>query len=216
MALQWRITANITLLFIWFWFYRPVYSYLRVIFTREEFRSNQVVLLAVIFLIYLQVRKGDLRPRFNELPQLYFPALGLVLIGSTLFLVNERFLDINTLSASMFALASYGLLGLWMRPQRWKEGLPAALLLIGALPFGEHMQTIIGYPVRILTAAIVRDGLAVLGVSTRSASIQSWSLRMASRRWTFPAVGSRACGLADCFSSRSHGSIDDRSTFAGS
>jgi hypothetical protein len=176
MASHWRITANITLLFIWFWFYRPVYSYLRVIFTREEFRSNQVVLLAVIFLIFLQVRKGDLRPRFNELPQLYFPALALVLIGSTLFLVNERFLDINTLSASMFALASYGLLGLWMRPQRWKEGLPAALLLIG----------------------------------------QSWSLRMASRRWTFPAVGSRACGLAVCFSLRSHGSIDDRSTFAGS
>jgi len=164
MASHWRITANIALLFIWFWFYRPVYSYLRVIFTREEFRSNQVVLLAVIFLIILQVRKGDLRPRFDELPQLYFPALVLVLIGSTLFLVNERFLDINTLSASMFALASYGLLGLWMRPQRWKEGLPAALLLIGALPFGEHMQTFIGYPVRILTAALVRDGLAVLGV----------------------------------------------------
>ena len=164
MAAGWRIAANIALLSIWFWFYRPVYSYLRVIFTREEFRSNQVVLLSVLFLIFLQVRKGDLRPRLNELPQLYFPAIVLVFIGSALFLVNERFLDINTLSASMFALASYGLLGLWMRPQRWREGLPAALLLTGALPFGEHMQTFIGYPVRILTAALVRDGLAVMGV----------------------------------------------------
>jgi exosortase O len=164
MSERWRIAANLGLLSIWIWFFRPVYSYLKVIFTREEFRSNQVVLLGVIFLIFLQVRKGDLRPRISQLPQLYFPAIVLVMIGSILFLVNERFLDINTLSASMFALASYGLLGLWMRPQRWKEGLPAALLLTGALPFGEHMQTFIGYPVRILTAALVRDGLAAVGV----------------------------------------------------
>jgi len=164
MSARWRMAANIALLCIWFWLYRPVYSYLRVIFTREEFRSNQVVLLGVIVLIYLQVRKGDLRPRLDQFPQLYFPAIFLILIGSTIFLVNERFLDINTLSASMFALSSYGLLGLWMRPQRWKQGLPAALLLTGALPFGDHMQTFIGYPVRILTAAMVRDGLAVMGV----------------------------------------------------
>ena len=101
MALQWRITANITLLFIWFWFYRPVYSYLRVIFTREEFRSNQVVLLLDKYSIFFAKRRAPFRPRFNELPQLYFPALALVLIGSILFLVNERFLDINTLSASI-------------------------------------------------------------------------------------------------------------------
>jgi exosortase O len=95
---------------------------------------------------------------------LYLPALVLILGGSTLFLVSERYLDINTLSASMFGLASYGLLGLWISPQRWLQGLPAALLLVGALPFGEHMQTFIGYPVRVLTAGLVGDGLALLGV----------------------------------------------------
>jgi exosortase/archaeosortase family protein len=50
-----------------------------------------------------------------------------------------------------------------MQPHRWRQGLPAALLLIGALPFGEHMDTFVGYPVRLVTARIVRDGLAVLG-----------------------------------------------------
>jgi exosortase O len=48
--------------------------------------------------------------------------------------------------------------------QRWRRGMPAALLLISALPFGEHMQTFIGYPVRIATAAVVREGLALFGV----------------------------------------------------
>ncbi|MCP4534181.1 MAG: hypothetical protein GY831_23525, partial [Delftia sp.] len=63
-------------------------------------------------------------------------------------------------------LASYGLLGLWMQPRRWRQGLPAVLLLIGCLPFGEHMQTFVGYPLRILTAAIVRDGLSATGVAS--------------------------------------------------
>jgi exosortase O len=75
-------------------------------------------------------------------------------------------MDINTFSASLFGLASYGLLGLWMEPQRWKQGLPAALLLIGVLPFGDHMQTFVGYPMRILTASIVRDGLGAAGISS--------------------------------------------------
>jgi exosortase O len=92
--------------------------------------------------------------------------LGLALSGSILYLICERFLDVNTLSATLFGLASYGLLGLWLWPLSWRQGLPAALLLIGALPFGEHMQTFVGYPLRIFTAALVRDGLAAAGVTS--------------------------------------------------
>lgn len=160
----WRISANLLLIGLWAWFFRPVFPYLRVIFTREEFRTNQILLVAIIFLIISQAKKGVFKPRFDQPAQIYLPAFVFILIGSFLFLINERFLDINTLSASMFALASYGLLGLWMHPSRWKQGLPAALLLIGVLPFGEHMQTFVGYPVRIFTAALVGEGLAALGV----------------------------------------------------
>ncbi len=158
-----RLAANAGILILWFWLYRPVYRYLGVIFTRQEFRTNQIVLVGVIALIAMQVRRGDLRLRMDTLPQLYPPALALALVGSVLFLAAERTLDINTLSASLFGLGCYGMLGLWMRPRLWRQGLPAALLLIGALPFGEHMETFVGYPVRILTAKIVRDGLAAIG-----------------------------------------------------
>jgi exosortase O len=156
--------VNMILIVLWLWLYRGVYPYLRVIFTRQEFRINQILLIAVLILIIIQVRKGELQPRLSELPQLYLPALALVLIGATLYLLVERFLDVNTISATAFGIACYGLLGLWMGPQSWRKGLPAALILIGALPFGEHLQTFVGYPVRILTAAIVRDGLAAGGV----------------------------------------------------
>ncbi len=143
-----------------------MFDYLAIIFSREDFRTSQVVLIGVIVLIVIRARKERLYPRVDALPQLHYPALALALGGSALFLVVERFLDINTFSASLFGLASYGLLGLWMQPQPWRRGLPAALLLIGVLPFGEHMQTFIGYPVRILTATIVRDGLTAAGVSS--------------------------------------------------
>jgi exosortase O len=89
-----------------------------------------------------------------------------VLIGSVSYLLAERFLDINTLSASLFGLATYGLVGLWMSPRRWLAGLPAALLLIGTLPFGEHMETFIGYPMRIATARIIQEGLHAVGISS--------------------------------------------------
>jgi len=161
-----RLSANAVIIGLWFWLYRPVFDYLAIIFSRQDFRTNQLVLLGVIVLIATQVRKGHLRPQIDAAPHLSYSALILALGGSALYLAVERFLDINTLSASLFGLASYGLLGLWMRPRSWRQGLPAALLLIGALPFGEHMQTFVGYPMRILTAAIVRDGLAAASVAS--------------------------------------------------
>lgn len=161
-----RVAVNAFICGVWLWLYRPVFDYLTVIFSREDFRTNQIVLLAVLLLIGLQWRQEQIRPQIDVPPQLYIPAIVLVLGGSFIYLLIERYLDINTLSASLFFLTGYGLLGLWMQPLRWRQGLPAALLVVGALPFGEHMQTFIGYPLRILTASIVRDGLGAAGVSS--------------------------------------------------
>jgi exosortase O len=161
-----RVGANVVIIGLWLWLYRPVFDYLAIIFSREDFRTSQLVLIAVIVLIAIRTRKERLYLRIDAPPQLHYPALALTLGGSALYLAIERFLDINTFSASLFGLASYGLIGLWMQPLSWRRGLPAALLLIGALPFGEHMQTFIGYPIRILTATIVRDGLTAAGVSS--------------------------------------------------
>ncbi len=161
-----RVAGNAVVVGLWLWLYRPVFDYLAIIFSREDFRTNQLVLVGVLALIAVQARKGQLHLQLDTAPRWSPPALVLALGGSALYLAVERFLDVNTASASLFGLASYGLLGLWMEPRRWRQGLPAALLLIGALPFGEHMQTFIGYPVRILTASIVRDGLEAVGVAS--------------------------------------------------
>jgi len=160
------IAANVVLGVLWLWLYRAVFDYLAIIFTREDFRTNQIALIGVIVLFALQLRREHARPPFDAAPQPQIVPLVLVVVGSLGYLLVERWLDINTISASLFGLASYGLLGLWLNESRWRAGLPAALLVIGILPFGEHMQTFIGYPMRIVTASLVRDALASAGVAS--------------------------------------------------
>lgn len=159
-----RIAINMILLALWGWLYWAVFGYFRIIFSMEEFRTNQLLLVLVLGLFIIQFRKERWQPRLDVLPQIFWPGLSLVAIGSVLYLFSERYLDINTLSASLFGLATYGLLGLWISPRRWLAGLPAALLLIGTLPFGEHLQTFVGYPMRIATARIIQEGLQAAGV----------------------------------------------------
>jgi exosortase O len=156
--------ANAAILLLWTWLFRPVYPYLRILFTRQEFRTNQIVLVVILVLIVIQLRREKIHFPLLNLPQLYLPGLILAICGAVAFLAAERWLEINTLSATLFALASYGLLGLWLEPRQWFAGLPAALLLVGILPFGEHMDTFIGYPLRLATARMVSQGLAALGV----------------------------------------------------
>ncbi len=159
-----RFVFNALVVGLWSWLFRPVFGYLSIIFTREDFRTNQIVLVLVALLIAYQLRRDRIRPSLGTAPQWYLPAIVLALGGSVLFVLVERFLDINTLAASLFGLSGYGLLGLWMRPTAWRQRLPAALLVVGVLPFGEHMQTFVGYPMRILTASMVRDGLSSAGI----------------------------------------------------
>lgn len=158
--------TNIVLIGIWFFLFRAIYPYFSIIFTDARFRENQIILAGVLVMIELKVHKQLPKRRLDSSPHWHAPALAIALGGSVAFLVVERFLDVNTLSASLFVFATFGLAGLWMQPVSWRRGLPAALLLAGSLPFGEHLQTFIGYPARLATAEIVRAGLSGLGIPT--------------------------------------------------
>jgi hypothetical protein len=96
-------------------------------------------------LIAVRAWKTPLNLRLDAAPHLYWPALALGLSSALLYLPAERFLDVNTLSTSLFGLATYGLLGLWVQPRRWQQGFLGLVLLLLTLPFGDHLQTFIGY-----------------------------------------------------------------------
>jgi hypothetical protein len=67
--------------------------------------------------------------------------------------------DIMIIAAVLFGAASYGSAGHPLLAPGHPGG-PGS----GALPFGEFMQVFVGYPMRILTAMLVRDGLAAAGI----------------------------------------------------
>ena len=158
----------------WFWLYGPVLRYFGDIFTRADFRLNQILLLGIVGLI---IQRLWSRPLLNgqdwervipiRTPLPLVP-LSVLTAGSLGYLLAERFLDINTLSAILFGLATYGLSGLWLPQRRWWRGLPAALLLIGTLPFNAHLETFLGYPLRIMTAEVVAITLTELGFAPLS------------------------------------------------
>ncbi len=160
------LAGNLLLIGAWLWLFVPLFPYLRIVFVDEDFRTSQIISLAIIVLLVRQWRSGKLPIHLRQPVRPNIIPMLLMSLGAAGFLLTEWLLDVNTLSSTLFALGSYGLLGLWMEPQRWRRGLPAALLLVGMLPYGHHMQTFIGYPMRIATAALVRDVLAGIGVIT--------------------------------------------------
>lgn len=160
------LVMNLLIVGGWLALYRPLYAYLGIIFTREDFRTNQILLVGLVFLLVHHLWRERRPIPFLNAPQFHRLPFLLTLGGSLLFLLNERFLDVNTMSASLFGLASYGMLGFWMTPSRWRLGFPIALLFIGVLPFGDHMQTFIGYPMRIFTAYLVQHGLLATGIES--------------------------------------------------
>lgn len=151
---------------LWLWLYWPVIDYLGFIFSKDDFRTNQLLLIGVAILVVIRLRQRRLSLPRQARPVLAGGPLMVMLGGSILYLLTERFLDINILSALLFGIASYGLLGLWLTPRHWWAGIPVALLFIGTLPFNAHLQTFIGYPMRIMTATIIRDGLTIFGITS--------------------------------------------------
>lgn len=161
-----RILLNAALIGTWIALFRPIYPYLRIIATRHDFRTNQIVLVGIIILLIIRILDSGTRPKLDAMPQWVPLPLLLVAFSTIGFLLNARFWDVNTLAATLFGIGSYGLLGLWLTPQRWKAGLPAALLMIAVLPFGDHMQTFVGYPVRLYTAQFVAEILATVNITS--------------------------------------------------
>jgi len=99
-----QICANAAILASWLWLFRAVYPYLGTIFTRQEFRTNQVVLLAALALIIMQVRRGDLRLQPASRPRPYMPALAMALGGAARFILTDHNMDNNKLSTTLIRL----------------------------------------------------------------------------------------------------------------
>ncbi len=163
------IAGNLAIAVAWLTLFRPVVAWLGMIYSRDDFRLNQLLLVGIVLLAASRLpRGGRVEAALAALataPRLQPAPLILTGIATAAYLYCERFLDINILSGALFGLGSYALLGLWLAPRRWRSGLPVALLIVGTLPFGAHMDTFVGYPARLLTARWVTSILGGVGIA---------------------------------------------------
>lgn len=183
-----RGAANAVLALLWVLLYRDALSHLARIYLRADMSFSAVTLLV---LALLAIRRallgagGSLADRLRDVllrgpaPR---PMPLLVTVLATLgYLVAVAVLDVHVLQDALFGLASFGLIGLWMAPRAWRRAWPVCLLAVATLPFGYHLDTFLGYPLRVATAAGVAEGLgarlqgggleAVLSIENRVAQV---------------------------------------------
>jgi exosortase O len=163
--------ATLALGATWLWLFAPTLKWLAGL-AHEEYRLSLALLIAAGAAFALRarsaIRDGALRgawsPLFRPLP------IALTAFAALSYLAVERWLDVDILSAALFALGTYGLLGLFVPDAAWRRAGPAALLLAAALPFGHHLNVYVGFPARVVTAEVVHRLFASAGISSLPAN----------------------------------------------
>ena len=166
-----RIAAGLAMFLSWGLLYADLLGWLVETLGHDDFRLNLIVFLGLSGLVVKRVGAdpGPVLDRLAEGPRGRAAPLALVLGGALGWLAVDFWWDFDIVSASLFGLGTYGLIGLYLPPASWRAGLPAALLLIGALPFGAHLNVYLGFPARVLTAELVQHALTLAGVAVDGA-----------------------------------------------
>ena len=85
-------------------------------------------------------------------PRLDCPAMLLWIPAVGFYLFNEANIGIHILSGTLFVLYLYGLAGHFLDTDLWRSMLLPMLLLILILPFEQHLDVFLGFPLRLLSA----------------------------------------------------------------
>ena len=95
--------------------------------------------------------------KVNQTIQLrWFPLL--LMFGCSLSAITLRWIgDIPQINLLLFLLGSYGLVGLFISANLWRQGLVSALLIACVVPFSTSFNSGLGFPVRVLTSHVVED-----------------------------------------------------------
>lgn len=147
--------ANLAIAVLWLGLFAPVLAHLSRIYARQDMSVSLLALLAILAVLIWRARGRRMRGLdWTRSPRLR-PAPALLALGAALgYLAVARFLDIHILEDALFGLGSYGLAGLWMGRPAWRRGWPVLLLVVATLPFGYHLDTFVGYPLRVWTAGV--------------------------------------------------------------
>ncbi len=137
----------------------------------ESFQDTSAFNLIIFSVVTIALLIQAIRHRRQlelSLPILQ-PVPLILLFGSAISAnLGQWLLDVPQISVLLFAIGTYGLLGLFISPRIWRKGLPAAILAACILPFSVQFGTGLGFPVRVITARAVEHILAVWQIAAIS------------------------------------------------
>ena len=110
------------------------------------------------------------KPWIRAIPYLRWGPLSILISSGLASIALKSWENVPQLEVLLFALGSYGLLGLFLSPSTWKLGWPAAVLVSCLLPFSTQFQTGLGTPARVLTAHWVERAMHLWQISAISAN----------------------------------------------
>ncbi len=144
--------------------YFPVFQWLS---HKVSLDYGYVHLLALLLLLGLSIyRLSTLKNNPFHLPMLYRSSLLLWVAASIGYLLNEAFIGMRTLSAVLFILYSYGLLGHVITTTVWRSMLLPVLLLVLVLPLEHYLDVYLGFPLRLLSAEWAGSALSFMHLPT--------------------------------------------------
>ena len=122
---------------------------------------NLIIFGVVAIVLLIQAIHHRRKLDLSATPRLY-PAPLILMFGSTATGIGLQWvLEVPQIGVLLFAIASYGLIGLFIAPNVWRKGLPAAIFFACILPFSVQFGTGLGFPVRVITARLVEHILAL-------------------------------------------------------
>lgn len=123
-----------------------------------------LVAIALLVQTIRQRRKIEL----SFVPKLYPLPLALMLGSEIVAIISRWLVDIPQIGVMLLAIATYGLIGLFIAPKVWRTGLSAAVFIACILPFMTQFDTGLGFPVRVVSARIVEQILAYWQIAATS------------------------------------------------
>ncbi|MFC1849555.1 exosortase O [candidate division CSSED10-310 bacterium] len=155
-SLQFRTLCCFLILSLWAGLFFDPILWLGRTYTQRSNLLNLVLLTGIIFVLLW--RTGTVRKIFVCKVSIHFnrgPVLLMVLIAG-LFLLENKVLGIRHLEGFLFFGGLFVFLRFTMSASLWKRGIIPLLLIFLTFPLNTHLNTFVGFPLRLIIADVVQ------------------------------------------------------------
>lgn len=168
--MRWLVT-HILLLSIWLWLHTGALSWMVGAWLRTEGHLHLILALLLLAGAARRIDPVAVLDRLAAPPRRSGAALALAVAPPLLAAVLQRWLPLHLVAGSALVASAYGIAGLFLGAAAWRRLRGAALLGAALLPLTEHLDVVLGFPLRAATAALVASLLG--GAEVTAATVLS-------------------------------------------